>query len=263
MNVALLEQMNSSLFENPVAKEAFSFEQLLEIISVKDTERALDSILWNPNSRELLINIGKDSQSWQAKLQYIMNLETGERNHIIDEFGFDGESLIQEELKRREEMFTAMEREYLEDDEYGDIDVDISPKPMLNAIFGITYDDVKDLIKKYGIDIDKLDIQTEDEKKIQRKLQIIKDLITPRKFESYEEETEYYENYYYSHKEEFLEISKDISVFLKVDFEKSLLDLYARQYDRALGVQANTIGNVSYNGKNIPVYEASGDFMLL
>lgn len=56
MNVALLEQMNSPLFENQVAREAFSFEQLLEIISVKDTEKGLESILWNSNARELLIN---------------------------------------------------------------------------------------------------------------------------------------------------------------------------------------------------------------
>ena len=48
-NVALLEQMNSSLFEHPVAREAFSFEQLLEIISVRDTERKLESILRNSN----------------------------------------------------------------------------------------------------------------------------------------------------------------------------------------------------------------------
>lgn len=91
-NVGLLEQMNSWLFENPVVREAFSFEQLLEIISVKDTERELESILCNSNSRELLINIGKDSQSWQAKLQYLMNLGIEERNHIIDRFGFDVES---------------------------------------------------------------------------------------------------------------------------------------------------------------------------
>ena len=60
MNVSLLEQMNSPLFENSVAREAFSFEQLLEIVSVEDTERELESILLNSNSRELLISIGKD-----------------------------------------------------------------------------------------------------------------------------------------------------------------------------------------------------------
>lgn len=264
MNVALLEQMNSSLFENSTAMEAFSFEQLLEIISVKDTERGLESILGNPNSRELLKSIGKDSQSWQAKLQYLMNLEIEERDHIIDKFGFDGESLIREELKRREELFASMEKGYFEDEEYGEtFDCDFDPHNMLIAIFGISYDEAKDLIKKYGIDIDKLDIKTDDEKKIYRKLQIIRELTTLKKSKNYDELIEYCGNYYYSHREELIEISKDVSAFYKVDLEKSFLDLYARQYDRALGVQANRRENVSYDGKSIPVYEVSGDFMLL
>ena len=45
--------------------------------------------------------------------------------------------------------------------------------------------------------------------------------------------------------------------------EREFLDLYARQYDRALGIQANRIQDVTYDGKNIPVYEVSGDFMIL
>ena len=264
MNVALLGQMNSSVFENSIAREAFSFEQLLEIVSIENVERVLESILRNPDSRELLISIGKDSQSWQAKFQYLMDLEDIERNHIIDEFGYDGKSLIQEELKRREERFVSMERGYFEDEEYGEtFDCEIDSYNMLFATFGLSYDEAKELIKKYGIDSDKLDIQTDDDKNIYRKLQIIKELITPIKFESYEEESEYYRNYYYSHKEELLAISKNISPFYKVDLEKGFLDLYARQYDRTLEVQADKIQDVSYDGKSIPVYEVFGDFMML
>ncbi len=264
MNVALLEQMNSSIFNNSIAKEAFSFEQLLEVVSVEETERKLKSILDYTNSRELLIYIGKDSQSWQAKLQYIMNLEREEKEHIIDEFGINGESLVKEEINRREERFNSMERGYFEDEEYGEIfDCEIDPYNILSATFGISYDVAKDLIKKYGIDTDKLNIQNEDEDKIYRKLQIIKELTTLKNFESYEEESEYYKNYYYENKQELLEISKEVSVFYEVDLEKSFLDLYARQYDRTLGVETNRRENTSYNGKSIPVYEASGDFMLL
>lgn len=264
MNVALLGQMNSSVFENSIAREAFSFEQLLEIVSVENTERVLKSILRNTDSRELLISIGKDSQSWQAKFQYLMDLEDVERNHIIDEFGFDGKSLIKEELKRREERFISMERGYFEDEEFGEtFDCEIDPYNMLFATFGISYDEAKELIKKYGIDSEKLDIHTDDDKKIYRKLQIIKELITPTKFESYEEESEYYRDYYYTHKEELLALSKNISPFYKVDLERSFLDLYARQYDRTLGVQADKIQDISYDGKSIPVYEVSGDFMIL
>lgn len=258
-NVALLEQMNSSLFENPIAREAFSFEQLLEILSVKDTERELESILWNPNSRKILKNIGQDSQSWQAKLQYLMNLEMEDREHIIDEFGSNGENLIQEELKHREELFTSMERGYLEDDEYGPMYYEISPPIMLQAILGIRYDEANDLVKKYGTDIDKLDIRTEDEENIKRKLQIMKELTNPGTFKSFEE----LEDYYYAHKEELIEISKDVSVFYRVDLEKSFLDLYARQYDRALGVETSRLEDMSYDGENIQVYEASGDFTIL
>lgn len=264
MNVALLGQMNSSVFENAIAREAFSFEQLLEIVSIKNAESVLDSILRNPDSRELLIGIGKDSQSWQAKFQYLMNLEDAERKYIIDEFGYDGKSLVQEELKRREERFVSMERGYFEDEEYGEtFDCEIDPDNMLFATFGISYDEAKEFIKKYGIDSDKLDIQTDDDNRIYRRLQIIKELITPIKFESYEEESEYYRNYYYSHKEELLAISKNISPFYKVDLERGFLDLYARQYDRTLGVQADKIQDVSYDEKSIPVYEVSGDFMML
>ena len=218
MNVALLGQMNSSVFENSIAREAFSFGQLLAVVAVDHVERVLEPILRNPDSRELLISIGKDSQSWQAKFQYLMDLEDIERNHIIDEFGYDGKSLIQEELKRREERFVSMERGYFEDEEYGEtFDCEIDSYNMLFATFGLSYDEAKELIKKYGIDSDKLDIQTDDDKNIYRKLQIIKELITPIKFESYEEESEYYRNYYYSHKEELLAISKNISPFYKVD----------------------------------------------
>ena len=264
MNVALLKQINSSVFDNLIAREAFSFEQLLEIVSIENAERVLESILRNPNSRELLISIGKDSQSWQAKFQYLMDLEDIERKHIIDEFGYDGKSLIQEELKRREERFISMEKGYFEDEEYGEtFDCEIDPYNILVATFGISYDEAKELIKKYGIDSDKLDIQTDDDKNIYRKLQIIKELITPIKFESYEEESEYYRNYYYSHKEELLAISKNISPFYKVDLEKGFLDLYARQYDRTLGVQADKVKDISYDGKSIQVYEVSGDFMML
>ena len=263
-NVALLEQMNSSLFENPDIKEAFSFEQLLEIVSVEDTERGLKSILTIPNSREILISIGKDFQSWQAKLQYLINLKDGEKKRIIKEFGSDGKSLINEEINFREKCFSSIEQGYFEDEEYGEtFEIEIEPNSILNATFGISYDEAKEIMKKYGIDTDKLDIQTAEDRKIHRKLQIIKELTTSKKFYSYEEEKEYYENYYYANKEELLEISKDISVFYKVDLEKDFLDLYARQYDRALGVQATKKENVDYDGKSIPVYEASGDFMIL
>lgn len=261
-NVSLLEKMNSYLFENSVATETFSFEQLLEIISAEDTENELKSILRKPKSKELLISIGKDSQSWQAKLQYLINLDQKERNHIINKFGFNGESLIYEELEFRKTVFAAMEIGYIEEDGEN-IDCYIEPENILIATFGISYDEAKDLIKKYGIDTDKLNIKNDDEKAIYRKLQIMKELTTSRKFESYEEEIDYYESWYYSHKEELLEISKNISAFYKVDLEKSFLDLYARQYDRALGVQTNKKENVFYDGKSIPVYEASGDFMLL
>lgn len=192
-----------------------------------------------------------------------MNLDEQGKNHIIDRFGFDGANLIQEEHNRREEFFIAMERGYFEDDEFGIIDCEINPKNMLMATFGIRYDEAKDLTKKYGIDIDKLDIQTEDERKIQKKLQIIKDLTTAKKFSNYEEESKYYADYYRTHKKELLEISKDVSAFYKIDLEKNFLDLYARQYNKMLGVKTNRLDNVSYDGKNISVYEASGDFILL
>lgn len=264
INVILLEKMNSSIFENSIAREVFSFEQLLEIVSIENAESVLDSILRNPDSKELLIRIGKDSQSWQAKFQYLMDLEYKKRNYIIDKFGYDGKSLVQEELKRREEYFFSMERGYFEDEEYGvTYDCEIDPNVILLATFGISYDKAKELIKKYGIDSNKLDIQTNDDKNIYRKLQIMKELITPIKFESYDEKSEYYKNYYYSHKEELLAISKNISPFYEVDLERGFLDLYARQYDRTLGVQADKIQDVSYDGKSIPVYEVSGDFMML
>lgn len=96
-------------------------------------------------------------------------------------FGLDGKGLIQEELKRREELFDSMEKGYFEDEEYGEIfDCDIDPCNILIATFGISYEEAKDLIKKYGIDTDKLNIQTDDEKAIYRKLQIMKELTTSR-----------------------------------------------------------------------------------
>lgn len=263
MNVALLEQMNSPLLENLVAKEAFSFEQLLEVVSIEENEKNLEAILKNPCAREILKNIGKDSQNWQAKLQYLMNLEIGERTRVIEQFGVNGESLVQEELKRREEWFDTMERGYFEDEEYGIIDCDIDPPNLCKAIFGLSYEEAKELIKKYGIDSNQLSIQTDEDKKVYRKLQILKELTTPKEFESYEEERQYYTNHYDLHREELLALSKDVSAFFKVDLEKSFLDLYARQYDRTLGVQKTRRDNVSYDGKIIPIYEASGDFMLL
>ena len=258
MNVSLLEQMNSSLLDNEMAKEAFSFVQLLEILSNENTEHSLKEILYNQNSLKILKNIGRDLQSWQAKLQYLMNLSITERNHIIDEFNYDDKNLIQEEIKRRESIFVSMERGYEEyDREF--FDVYINQDEILSATFGITYDEAKDLIKKYGTDIDKLDIQNEDEKNIQRKLQIIKDLTSPGTFESIEE----LEDYYYSHREELMKISKDVSAFYKVDLEKSFLDLYAKQYDRTLDVEKRKLEDISYDEKNIQIYEASGDFTIL
>lgn len=262
-NVSLLEQMNSYLLDNEIAKKAFSFEQLLTILSNRDSEYALKDILYNPNSIGILKSIGKDSQNWQAKLQYLMDLDSDERNHIINEFWDDGETIIQQERKRREERFSSMERGYIEDEEYGIIDDMISPISILSATFGITVAEAKDLIKKYGIDVDKLDIQTEDEKKIQRKLQILKELTTPKMFESYDEEIEYYENFYYSHKDELIGISRDVSAFYRVDLEKSFLDLYAIQYDRTLKVETNRLEDLTYEGKEIQIYEASGDFTIL
>ena len=215
-NPALLAQMNLEVFERPIAREAFSFDQLLEIVSIENAENVLNSILLNPNSKKLLISIGKDSQSWQAKFQYLMDLEENKRVDIMNNFGDNGESLIQKELARRKEWFDSMERGYFEDEEDGiTFDCEIDPNNILIATFGISYNDAKEIIKKYGIDIDKLEIQTDDDKKIYRKLQIIKELITPIK-----EESEYYKNYYYSHKEELLTLSKDISPFYKVDLEK-------------------------------------------
>lgn len=263
-NVSLVEQMNSTIFDNPIAREAFTFEQLLEIVSTRNNTIELEEYLRNPDSRELLISIGKDTQSWQFKLQYLFDLDRDARIHIIDEFGVDGKKLVQEELKRREELFVAMERGYFEDEEYGvTYDCDIEPYNIILATFGISYDEAKDLIKKYGTDTNSLDIQDENDSKIFRKLQVMHELINPPQFSSYEEENEYYKNYYQTNKEELIRISQDASPFFKVELEKDFLDLYARQYDRTLGVQTHTLGNISYQGISIPVYETDGDFMLL
>lgn len=263
MNVSLLGQMNSPIFENTIAKEAFTFDQLLEIVSVRDTEINLEEILRMSDSSEMLIRIGQDTQSWQAKLQYLFDLDRDKKIHIIDEFGFNGDSLIQEEGKRREELFTAMEKGYFEDEEYGNFDCDIDSYNIIKATFGITYEHAKDLIKKYGTDIDKLDIQNDDDKKIYRKLQIMHELINPKTFSSYEEEEEYFKNYYYKNKDELIKISREISPFFQVELEKEFLDLYARQYDRTLGAQTQLVGTAEYQGKSIQIYEVTGDFMLL
>ena len=265
-NESLLSQMNSPLFENPIAREAFSFEQLLEIVSIRNTERSLESILLREGSKDVLMNIGKDIQNWQAKLQYLMDsfvkmrdgLGCDEYDRLTSEFEFDGEKLIYKELERRKNLFTAMERGYFEDVESGEL-FECEFNNILRATFGIDYEEAQELIKKYGVDIDKLNIQTDEEKRIHRKLQIIKELTVLKK-DGREED---FENYYYSHKKELLEISKDVSVFYKVDLEQSFLDLYARQYDRALGVETTRLKDISYEGKDIPVYEVSGDFNLL
>ena len=174
-----------------------------EIVSNKKIENVVKEMLYDTNAIGILKSIGQDSQSWQAKLQYLMDLDSMEREKIIDKYDVDGTNLIQDQLKKREEEFAAMERGYIEDAEYGIIDYDISEHTMLLAIFGITYDDAKELIKKYGADIDKLDIQSEDEKRILRKLQIMKELTSPGIFKSIEE----LEDYYYKHKGRTLHLS--------------------------------------------------------
>lgn len=264
MNSALLGKMNSPVFENSIAREAFSFDQLLEIVSNENSERALESILRNPNSRTILKYIGEDSQSWQAKFQYLINLESAKRRNIIDRFGNNGEGIIQNELERREKCFESMEKGYIQNEE-SDIMVEyeFDQHSILDATFGISYNEAKELIKKYGTDFEKLSIQNEADKKICRKFEIIKEIINLAEHENDEKKAEYYRMYYYFHKKELLAISKDVSPFYKVDMEREFLDLYARQYDRALGIQANRIQDVTYDGKNIPVYEVSGDFMIL
>ena len=254
MNSALLGKMNSPVFENSIAREAFSFDQLLEIVSNENSERALESILRNPNSRTILKYIGEDSQSWQAKFQYLINLESAKRRNIIDRFGNNGEGIIQNELERREKCFESMERGYIQNGE-SDIMVEyeFDQHGLLDAIFGISYNEAKELIKKYGTDFEKLSIKNEDDKKICRKFEIIKEIINLAEHENDEKKAEYYRMYYYFHKKELLAISKDVSPFYKVDMEREFLDLYARQYDRALGIQANRIQDVTYDGKNIPV----------
>lgn len=81
----------------------------------------------------------------------------------------------------------------------------------------------------------------------------IKEIINLAEHENDEKKAEHYRMYYYFHKKELLAISKDVSPIYKVDMEREFLDLYARQYDRALDVQANRIRDVTYDGKNIPV----------
>ena len=255
---ALLIQLKSPLFDNEIATEAFSFEQLLEIVSNKNTERALEEILTNPNSIKILKSIGQDGQSWRAKLKYLIGLDSEVRTRMIDEFADDEGELVKNELKRREEAFEAIEKGYMEYPEYGVIDIDIEAGVLLQTIFGITVNEAKNLIKKYGTDIDHLDIQREDEKRAQRKIQIMRELINLNTMSNKEAK-----DYYSSHIEEFLEISREVTVSYKVDLEKSFLDLYARQYDRALEVETRQLDDTYYNGKNIKVYEASGDFTIL
>ena len=260
-NVALLGQMNSYVFEDTIAKEAFSFEQLLEIVSNERAEETLELILRCPHPKELLVSIGKDSQNWQAKFQYIMDLNDFEKREFI--WNFDSnENLIQDEIKRRKKRFSLMERGYIkdEDEEFGYEDCYFDPHKILVATFGISYAEAEEIVKKYGADLEKLSVETEADRRSYRKLEIIKELVTPIEFEDYVD----YEDYYYSHREELLTISKEVvSPFYRVELEKEFLDLYSRQYGRALGVQANKIQNISYNGKSIPVYEAYGDFMIL
>ena len=179
-NVALLGQMNSYVFEDTIAKEAFSFEQLLEIVSNERAEETLELILRCPHPKELLVSIGKDSQNWQAKFQYIMDLNDFEKREFI--WNFDSnENLIQDEIKRRKKRFSLMERGYIkdEDEEFGYEDCYFDPHKILVATFGISYAEAEEIVKKYGADLEKLSVETEADRRSYRKLEIIKELVTP------------------------------------------------------------------------------------
>ena len=261
--LSLLQKLKSPLLEDKRVRDAFSFTQMLDILSNIDLENALQNILANPKSSEILKIIGQDLKYWQSKLFFISSMDEEERNLWIDEFGSQGEGIIKKEKERREKIIASMERKVLDNVEYGFADSDINPNKILQAVFGITYDEAKKMIEKYGTDINDFDIRNEEEAKIQRKLQIIKELITLIEFENKEEENGYYRNYYFSHKQELLGLSREVTVFYKVDLENSFLDLITKQYDRALKADVNRLEGISCEKKPIPCYEIIGDFFLL
>lgn len=255
-NISLLEQMKSDLLKDEIITDIFSFEQMLEILSNEQSARQFDYIVSSINNFNILKDIANDTENWDAKLQYLINLDDADRRRIINDYGFDGSFLVEIEKVRRENLFEWMRIGYYEDEEQGVVDCEIDSYLLLQATFGITYDEAKELIKKYGEDVEKIEVQDEESKKALRKLQIIKELVNFQNIEDLEE-------YYHSHEEEFMELSREVSPFYKVDLEISFVNLYSRQYDKILRAETTKLGEISYNGKSVEVYEITGDFNLL
>jgi len=120
---------------------------------------------------------------------------------------------------------------------------------LVELTFGIDLEDARELVKKYGTDIENIEVLSYRFEKVRNIISTLK-LILSNDFDVQE--------FYLNNQEKLLNIIPDYTGIAELETE--CLNLYSYLYNESMRIQQEEERIVAYQGKEIRIHEVTGDF---
>ena len=277
MNPRLNTSLNLSMLRREIS-DSFGIDKIVKLSTDVELQKKLEAHMEDKNFMHVISNVAKSSHNWVLEISTICrNLdEHSELMESIKDKNLDEKQLkllylclLEEknwfkvnslgDLEGYSDKRRKMCCEILEGkDVAGEMSEDFSKLTedekkifaVLELSYGMDIETAKNLVYKYGKDIDQISKEQPQNKTVEE----IKVLSTILKLTGKEAEELYRDN------QIKIQNWSDIEFSTGAHIEEQALELYEEMYRDALKVQEVQLESVQYQGRKVPVTEVVGDF---
>lgn len=277
MNPRLNTSLNLSMLRREIS-DSFGIDKIVKLSTDVELQKKLEAHMEDKNFMHVISNVAKSSHNWVLEISTICrNLdEHSELMESIKDKNLDEKQLkllylclLEEknwfkvnslgDLESYSDKRRKMCCEVLEGkDVAGEMSEDFSKLTedekkifaVLELSYGMDIETAKNLVYKYGKDIDQISKEQPQNKTVEE----IKVLSTILKLTGKEAEELYRDN------QIKIQNWSDIEFSTGAHIEEQALELYEEMYRDALKVQEVQLESVQYQGRKVPVTEVVGDF---
>lgn len=277
MNPRLNTSLNLSMLRREIS-DSFGIDKIVKLSTDVELQKKLEAHMEDKNFMHVISNVAKSSHNWVLEISTICrNLdEHSELMESIKDKNLDEKQLkllylclLEEknwfkvnslgDLEGYSDKRRKMCCEILEGkDVAGEMSEDFSKLTedekkifaVLELSYGMDIETAKNLVYKYGKDIDQISKEQPQNKTVEE----IKVLSTILKLTGKEAEELYRDN------QIKIQNWSDIEFSTGAHIEEQALELYEEMYRDALKVQEVQLESVQYQGREVPVTEVVGDF---
>ena len=277
MNPRLNTSLNLSMLRREIS-DSFGIDKIVKLSTDVELQKKLEAHMEDKNFMHVISNVAKSSHNWVLEISTICrNLdEHSELMESIKDKNLDEKQLkllylcLLEEKnwfkvnslgdlegysdKRRKMCCEILEGKDVAGEMSGDFSKLTEDEKKIFAVLELSYgmdiETAKNLVYKYGKDIDQISKEQPQNKTVEE----IKVLSTILKLTGKEAEELYRDNQ--------IKIQNwyDIEFSTGAHIEEQALELYEEMYRDALKVQEVQLESVQYQGRKVPVTEVVGDF---